>query len=82
MAQDLVLHWRRTARSVEDVVQPSAIRCRVFTSTPFDQVEVQVEASRNAVCCCCLDDNTVHHFPAVYAGDSQAQLRPSMRLRS
>ena len=51
-----------TARSAEDVVQVGAISCCVFTSTPFDQVEVQVEASRHEVSFRCLDDNTVHHL--------------------
>lgn len=51
-----------SARSEEDVVQLGAISCCVFTSTPFDQVEVQVEASREDVSFRCLDDNTVHHF--------------------
>jgi hypothetical protein len=40
----------------------AAISCCVFTSTPFDQVEVVVEANGNEVAICCLDDNTVHHF--------------------
>ncbi len=39
-----------------------AISCCVFTSTPFDQVEVVVEANRNDVAMRCLDDNKVHHF--------------------
>jgi hypothetical protein len=34
-----------SARSVEDVIQMGAISCCVFTSTPFDQVEVVVEAN-------------------------------------
>lgn len=51
-----------SARSAEDVVQLCAISCCVFASTPFDQVEVQVEASGHEVCFRCLDDNTVHHF--------------------
>lgn len=52
-----------SARSQEDVVQMGAISCCVFSSTPFDQVEVQVEANRNHVSFRCLDDNSVHHFP-------------------
>jgi len=51
-----------SARSDEDVVQVGVISCCVFTGTPFDQVEVQLEANRNAVTFRCLDDNTVHHF--------------------
>jgi RES domain len=51
-----------SARSVEDMIQMGAISCCVFTSTPFDQVEVVVEASRNDVAMRCLDDNKVHHF--------------------
>ena len=51
-----------SARSIEDVIQVGAISCCVFTSTPFDQVEVVVEANENEVAICCLDDNTVHHF--------------------
>jgi hypothetical protein len=51
-----------SARSEEDVVQLGAISCCVFASTPFDQVEVQVEASREEVSFRCLDDNTVNHF--------------------
>lgn len=51
-----------SARSAEAVVQVGAISCCVFTSTPFDQVEVQLEASSQSVSIRCLDDNTVHHF--------------------
>ena len=51
-----------SARSEEDVVQVGAISCCIFASTPFDQVGVQVEASREDVSFRCLDDNTVHHF--------------------
>jgi hypothetical protein len=51
-----------SARSAQDVVQVAAISCRVFTGTPFDQVEVQVEESRNQVSFRCLDDNSMHHF--------------------
>ena len=51
-----------SARSAEDVVQVGAISCCVFTSTPFDQVEVQLEANGQNVSIRCLDDNTVHHF--------------------
>ena len=51
-----------SARSDQDVVQVGAISCRIFTSTPFDQVEVQVEANGDEVSIRCLDDNTVHHF--------------------
>jgi hypothetical protein len=51
-----------SARSAEDVVQVGTISCCVFTSTPFDQVEVVLEANRNSVAIRCLDDNTVHHF--------------------
>lgn len=51
-----------SARSQEPVVQFAALSCGVFTSTPFDQVEVQQEASREAVGFRCLDDNRVHHF--------------------
>lgn len=51
-----------SARSVEDVIQMGAISCCVFTSTPFDQVDVVVEANSNEVAIRCLDDNTVHHF--------------------
>ena len=51
-----------SARSVADVVQVGAISCCVFTSTPFDQVEVQLEANCKEVSIRCLDDNTVHHF--------------------
>jgi hypothetical protein len=50
-----------SARSAEDVVQVGVISCCVFTGTPFDQVEVQLEANRHAVTFRCLDDNTVHH---------------------
>lgn len=39
-----------------------AISCCVFTGTPFDPVEVAVEANRHEVAIRCLDDNTVHHF--------------------
>jgi hypothetical protein len=51
-----------SARSVEDVIQLGAISCCVFTGTPFDQVEVQLEANGLEVSIRCLDDNTVHHF--------------------
>jgi hypothetical protein len=51
-----------SARSVEDVVQVGAISCCVFISTPFDQVEVQLEANGQDVSIRCLDDNRVHHF--------------------
>jgi hypothetical protein len=51
-----------SARSIEDVVQVGAISCCIFTSTPFDQVEVLVEANRREVAIRCLDENTVHHF--------------------
>jgi hypothetical protein len=51
-----------SARSVEDVVQVGVISCCVFTSTPFDQVEAQLEANNKEVSIRCLDDNTVHHF--------------------
>jgi hypothetical protein len=51
-----------SARSVEDVVQVGVISCCVFTSTPFDQVEVQLEANEHEVSIRCLDVNTVHHF--------------------
>jgi hypothetical protein len=51
-----------SARSVEDVIQVGAISCCVFTGTPFDQVEVQLEANELDVSIRCLDDNTVHHF--------------------
>jgi hypothetical protein len=51
-----------SARSVEDVIQLGAISCCVFTGTPFDQVEVQLEANELEVSIRCLDDNTVHHF--------------------
>jgi hypothetical protein len=34
----------------------------VFATTPFDQVDVQVEASAHEVSFRCLDDNSVHHF--------------------
>ena len=51
-----------SARSIEDVVQVGAISCCIFTSTPFDQVEVLVEANRREVAIRCLDDNMAHHF--------------------
>ncbi|MBM5817160.1 MAG: RES domain-containing protein [Cyanobacteria bacterium K_Offshore_surface_m2_239] len=51
-----------SARSVQDVVQVGAISCCVFPGTPFDQVEVQLEANGREVSIRCLDDNTVHHF--------------------
>jgi hypothetical protein len=51
-----------SARSAKDVVQVGAISCCVFTGTPFDQVEVQLEANKGEVSIRCLDDNTVHHF--------------------
>ena len=51
-----------SARSVEDVIQLGAISCCVFTGTPFDQVDVQLEANELEVSIRCLDDNTVHHF--------------------
>jgi hypothetical protein len=51
-----------SARSNEDAVQVGVISCCVFTGTPFDQVEVAVEANRHEVAIRCLDDNTVHHF--------------------
>jgi len=51
-----------SARSGEDVVQLGAISCCVFSGTPFDQVEVQLEANGHGVSFRCLDDNTVHHF--------------------
>jgi len=51
-----------SARSAEDVVQVGAISCRIFTSTPFDQVEVVLEANRSEVAIRCLDATTVHHF--------------------
>ena len=51
-----------SARSVEDVIQLGAISCCVFTGTPFDQVEVQLEANELDASIRCLDDNTVHHF--------------------
>ena len=50
-----------SARSVEPVVQFGALSCGVFRSTPFDQVEIQVEANTNEVVFRCLDDNSVHH---------------------
>lgn len=43
-------------------MQFAAFSCGVLTSTPFDQVEVQMEASREAVGMRCLVDNRVHHF--------------------
>lgn len=51
-----------SARSNEDVIQLGANSCCVFTGTPFDQVEVQLEANELDVSIRCLDDNTVHHF--------------------
>jgi len=51
-----------SARSIEDVIQVGAISCCVFTSTPFDQVEVLLEANANEIAIRCLDDNTVRHF--------------------
>ena len=51
-----------SARSAEDVVQFGALSCCVFATTPFDQVDVQVEASAHEVTFRCLDDNSVHHF--------------------
>ena len=51
-----------SARSNEDVIQLGAISCCVFTGTPFDQVEVQLEANELDVSIRCLDNNTVHHF--------------------
>lgn len=51
-----------SARSDEDVIQLGVISCCVFTGTPFDQVEVQLEANELGVSIRCLDDNTVHHF--------------------
>ncbi|MFM7642486.1 MAG: RES family NAD+ phosphorylase [Cyanobium sp.] len=51
-----------SARSREPVVQFGALSCGVFVTTPFDQVEVQLEASRKEVAFRCLDDNRVHHF--------------------
>ncbi len=51
-----------SVRSQELLVQFAAFNCGVLTSTPFDRVEVQVEASREAVGMRCLVDNRVHHF--------------------
>lgn len=51
-----------SARSRQPVVHVGAISCSVFASTPFDQVDVQTEATVDAVACRCLDDNSVHHF--------------------
>jgi hypothetical protein len=44
------------------VVQLGVISCCVFTGTPFDQVEVQLEANELEISIRCLDVNTVHHF--------------------
>lgn len=51
-----------SARSPDDVVQFGAISCCVFQSTPFDQVDVQVESHTEGVVFRCLDDNSVWHF--------------------
>lgn len=51
-----------SARSQEPVLQFGALSCAVFAGTPFDQVEVQVEASGTDVQFRCLADNSVHHF--------------------
>lgn len=51
-----------SARSVEEVVQVGVISCSVFTSTPLDQVEVELEANDHEVAIRCQDDNTVLHF--------------------
>ena len=50
------------ARSREAVLHVGVISCRVFRSTPFDQVEVQMEASTDAVTFRCLDDNSISQF--------------------
>lgn len=51
-----------SARCSEPVLQVGVISCCVFRSTPFDQVEVQMEASADAVLFRCLDDNSISHF--------------------
>lgn len=51
-----------SARSQEPVLQFGALSCGVFASTPFDQVEVQLEANNSEVGFRCFDDNSVHHF--------------------
>ena len=51
-----------SARSNNDVVQIGVISCCIFRSTPFDQVDIQVEANANQVAFHCLDDHSVSHF--------------------
>ncbi len=51
-----------SARSEKEVVQFAAISCCVFQSTPYDQVEIQVEANHAEVAFRCLDDNSVWRF--------------------
>ena len=51
-----------SARSDIEVVQFGAISCCVFQSTPFDQVDVQMESNSVEVAFRCLDDNSVWHF--------------------
>jgi hypothetical protein len=50
-----------SARSGEAVVQVGVSSCCLFIGTPFDRVEVQLEANRHDVMFRCLDDNTVHY---------------------
>ena len=50
------------ARCREPVVHVGVISCGVFRSTPFDQVEVQMEATTDAVVFRCLDDNSISPF--------------------
>lgn len=51
-----------SARCREAVVHVGVISCCVFRSTPLDQVEVQMEATADAVAFRCLDDNSISHF--------------------
>lgn len=51
-----------SARSADPLIQFGAFTCGVFSSTPFDHVEVAVEVNALGVGMRCLDDNKVWHF--------------------
>ncbi len=51
-----------SARCKDDVVQVGVISCCVFSSMPFDHIDVQMEASADQVIFHCLDDHSVNHF--------------------
>jgi hypothetical protein len=51
-----------SARSADPVIQFAAFTCGMFSSTPFDQVEVAMEVNEKGVGIRCLDDNKVWYF--------------------